>query len=932
MVPVSPQSLPTGTVALVFTDIERSTALLGVLGDGYSDVLEQHRRVLRSEFVRCGGLEVGTEGDSFFVAFERASDAVDAAVAVQRGLAQEVWPSGVEVRVRVGVHTGQPRLVADDYVGLDVHRAARIMAAAHGGQVVISQATRDLVVDGLADDVELRDLGEHRLKDLTHPQRLYDVAIEGLGQAFPPLRTLENRPTNLPTQSSPLVGREGELAELGELVTGGGYPVITLTGPGGVGKTRLAMQAAAELVEVFPGGVYFVSLAAIDDSSLVLSTIAQTVGVSGARGEATAAELRAYLADRDMIIVVDNFEHLMDAAPAFASVAASSGGVRWLVTSRASLRVAGEREYPVSPLAMPAADIAYEDMARVGAVQLFVERARAVKPGFELTAANAAPVAHICRALDGLPLALELASARLRMFPPEELLGRLDNRLKVLTSGLRDAPERQQTLRAAIGWSHDLLSDHDQRLFARLGVFDEGWTFEAAEQVCGDDLVDVFDGLASLVENSLVRQDESTDPGARFSMLETIRSFAVERLEQLEEGVDVHSRHAAYYRDIARDVQHAWLSEESIRLAPELRADVANFHGSIEHFVDQGDYETAAAMTGELGWFWQDARHYELSDRLVDRLLPHRSILSKRSCGLLQVTAGASALDMSRYRDAEAAMLEAVELLEHAGEIAEAAFAAKSLGWINLIWQDADAAAVWFERASVLAGSIAADAVLFETELGFANIASMRGDAELSRRHRSAGLELAERLAGSFLVYARLDAGEWNLTERRYNEALEIFEQARQDAVAVQDERTLPHLLLYIATANLLREDIATSRSGMANLLARIHERGVPMELGWAMLLTARIAAHAGDANSAARLLGASFAFRKQTGGELTSPEQRIHDTAQTLAADLLGEATYNLNFELGTQTTVHQAVTLAQRCLGDDHDNPHNDSILSAR
>jgi predicted ATPase/class 3 adenylate cyclase len=921
MVPAFPRSLPTGTVTFVFTDIEGSTALLSVLGDGYSEVLEQHRRVLRSEFVRCEGVEVGTEGDSFFVAFGRASDAVDAAVAVQRGLAAVAWPNGATVRVRVGVHTGQPTLVADGYVGLDVHRAARIMAAAHGGQVVISQVTRDLVVDGLPDGVGLRDLGEHRLKDLTHPQRLYDIAITGLDQVFPPLRTLENRPTNLPTQPSRLVGRERELAELADLVTSGGCSVITLTGPGGVGKTRLAMQAAAELVEGFRGGVYFVSLAAIDDPELVLPTIAQTVGVSSARGRAVAEGLRAYLAERDMIIVVDNFEHVMDAAPAFAGVAGSAPGVRWLVTSRASLRVAREREYSVLPLTVPTADGGYEDMSRCGAVQLFLERAQAVKAGFELTAKNAPAIASICQELDGLPLALELAAARLRVLPPEALLARLGDRLKVLTGGLRDAPERQQTLRATIGWSHDLLSDHDRSLFARLGVFDGGWTFEAAEQVCGDDGVDVFEGLASLVENSLVGQEESADAGSRFSMLETIRSFAVERLEQFPEGVEVRRRHATYYREIARDVQLAWLSEESYRLMPELNADIANLNRSIEHFIDAGDYETAAAMTGELGWFWQMAMHYEWADGLVDRLLAHRSSLSDRAVGLLQLTGGASALDMTKLDYAEAAFLETVELLERADEIATAAYAAKSLGWIYLARQDPSAAFVWFERASSMANSVGAEAVLFEVEFGFAEIASMRGDAALGGKHVCSGLELAERLGQAFMLYGRLNAGQWELAQGHYDEALAMFEQARQHAVDVRDHRTLPACLLAIATANLLREDIQAATTGLDDLLPRIQERGVPEELGWAMLLTARVAAGAGDANAAASLLGASYALRKRTGGELASPEQTIHDSAQRLTADALGEDGYRSAFELGTQTSVNRTMALATGCL--DHDPP---------
>ena len=403
-------------------------------------MLHSHRRVLRSAFQEHGGVEVGTEGDSFFVAFPSAADAVAAAVDLQRGLAAATWPDDVEVRVRVGVHSGRPAVVAGDYIGLDVHRAARIMSAAHGGQVVVSQTTVDMMAGGLPDDVQLRDLGDHRLKDLTHPQRLYDLTIGGLEGSFPPLRTLENRPTNLPTQATPLVGRDKELAELAELVTDSATSVITLTGPGGVGKTRLAMQMAAEQVEHFVGGVYFVNLAALDDPGGVIPAIAQTLGVAGAHGDAASDQLKAYLADRRMLVVIDNFEHLMDAAGALGDVARVAPRVRWVVTSRAALRVADEHEYPVPPLVVPDDDRL--DALCPGGIGAAVPPAGAGGPAdFELTEANAAAVAAICRDLDGLPLAIELAAARLRVLTAEALHARLDDRLRMLTGGLRDAPD-----------------------------------------------------------------------------------------------------------------------------------------------------------------------------------------------------------------------------------------------------------------------------------------------------------------------------------------------------------------------------------------------------------------------------------------------------------------------------------------------------------
>ena len=498
---MSSAGLPTGTVTFLFTDVEGSTRLLTELGDRYADVLAEHRRALRRAFLAHGGVEVDTQGDAFFVAFAKASDALNAAADGREALAPG------PVKVRIGLHTGEPLVTDEGYVGIDVHRAARIAAAGHGGQILASRSTRDL-----AGSHSLRDLGEHRLKDLTAPERIYQLG----DRDFPPLKSLNA--TNLPVASSSLVGRDRELGELAALFRDSAR-LVTLTGAGGSGKTRLGLQVAAELVEDFPGGVFFVPLAGVAQPQLVGSTIAATIGVR------ELADLR----DRRALILVDNFEHLLEAAPAVGSLLSAAPSAKVLVTSRAPLRIAGEQEYGIEPL------------PDVDAIELLTQRARAVRRDFEPDEA----AREICHRLDGLPLALELAASRLRSLGSAALLERLDRRLPLLTGGRRDAPDRQRTLRATIEWSYDLLPQGLDSVFARLAVFAGTFSLAAAEAVAAATL----DDLDALVEMSLLKAVGDD----RFLMLETIREFAGERFAAAGDADDVGRRHAEHYLRVAEE-------------------------------------------------------------------------------------------------------------------------------------------------------------------------------------------------------------------------------------------------------------------------------------------------------------------------------------------------------------------------------------------
>ncbi len=648
---------PTGTVTLLFTDIEGSTQLLQRLGDRYLDVLATHQQLMRAAFQAWEGYEVNTEGDSFFVAFRRAGDAVAAAIAAQQALAAHPWPKDAAVRLRMGIHTGEPACIGNDYVGLDVHRAARLAAAGHGGQVLLSRTTRDLVEHELADGVVLRDLGACRLKDLLRPEHLFQLVIAGLPDTFPPLKTLDARPTNLPVQATALIGREREIATVRDLLRRADVRLLTLTGPGGTGKTRLALQTAAELLDTFADGVFFSALASVHDPELVASTIAQAFGIWELGSTSVIARLKDYLHAKQLLLVLDNFEQVLGAAPLVGELLAAAPRLKVLVTSRAVLRLYGEREFAVPPLSLPDVQqqLPLERLTQYNAVRLFIERAQAVKADFTVTNANAPAVAEICVRLDGLPLAIELAAKRIKLFAPQALLARLSNRLKLLVGGAQNLPARQQTLRGTIDWSYNLLSPDEQALFRRLGVFVGGCTLEAAEVVCrlqgtGNREQEIaaeeqaslspipypvspIDGLAALVDNSLLRQEERMGGEPRFMMLETIREYALDRLEEHGELAALEQRYDAYYLALAEAADLGLQSPDHEAWLKQLEGEYDNLRATLQHSLAPTDSTPTALQFAKAIWRFWSIRGYInegrawLADGLMARIAADPALL-----------------------------------------------------------------------------------------------------------------------------------------------------------------------------------------------------------------------------------------------------------------------------------------------------------------
>jgi predicted ATPase/class 3 adenylate cyclase len=630
---------PSGTVTFLFTDIEGSTRLEHEIGTPrYAELRERHREILRSAFLIHGGAEQSTEGDSFFVVFGSARQAVAAAIEAQRGLAQEPWPEGARIQVRMGLHSGEAGEAGGTLVGLDINRAARIAAAAHGEQVLVSDATRALVEGQLPADARLVELGAFRLKDLPSPEKLTQVTTDDLRQSFPPPRSIDTNPTNLPTQLTTFIGRDAELTEAARLLET--TRLLTLTGPGGTGKTRLSLELANRVANDFPDGTFFVPLEPVRDPMLVPSRIAAILGIHEAGARPVGDLMAEWLRDRRVLLVLDNFEQVTDAGPVVAELLRAASGLKVVVTSRAALRVSGEQELPVPGLPAPpdpsqlstterlqlpggSRTVDPEALNQYAAVRLFIERALAVRPSFRVTNENAPAVAGISARLHGMPLAIELAAARIKLLSPDAILVRLEHQLDVLAAGSRDLPARQQTLRGAIAWSYDLLDDGARRLLDRMSIFATGCDLETAEAVCGPaaDLGgDLLDGLMALADQSLVKVEETPDGEPRFRLLDTIREFAAERLAARGEMQAVQDRHRDWYLALAERAAGELSGADQRRWLDRLELE----HDDIRAVLDRAVAAREPAVAIRLGFamwrLWQKHGHLAEARRRLEQM------------------------------------------------------------------------------------------------------------------------------------------------------------------------------------------------------------------------------------------------------------------------------------------------------------------------
>jgi predicted ATPase/class 3 adenylate cyclase len=644
------RELPSGTVTFVFTDVEGSTNLLRSLGrERFAETLRLHHKLLREAWAAHGGYEVDTAGDGFLVAFGHASTALDAAAQAQCALAAAPWPSEDAVRIRIGVHTGEAALEDGRYIGVSVHRAARICAVGHGGQIVVSQSAVDLCRDERP-GITLRALGLHRLKDFPEPQPLYQLEAPGLEQVFPPLRSLSN--TNLPRPAFPLLGREHELARVRELMLEEERRLVTVTGAGGTGKTRFALEVALGVLDDFPDGVLFVPLAAVADSARVPAAVVDSLRLREQPGRSLVDTLREHLVGKRILLLVDNVEHVIDASPLFADLLDAAPRLAVLATSREPLRLAVECEFPLDPL---------DDGA---AAELFITRARDSVPDFDGDV-NRGAVVEICRRVDGLPLALELAAARVKLLGVDGLLAALERRLDVLRGLRRDAPARQRTLRATIEWSYDLLDADEQRVLSELAVFVEGCTLDAAAVVCRTDI----DVVGSLLDKGLVRRREA-DGELRFWLLQTIREFALELLEA--EGAPVRDRHLVFYAGLAeRAAPELWRADQLPWLR-RLDREHDNFHAALRYaLLEGGDVEAGARLAAALQDYWDVRGNYREGELWLTEALRRRDELSPYAAASAMTGAAVMVARQGKTAMVVPLLTEASEIFRALGRPAE---------------------------------------------------------------------------------------------------------------------------------------------------------------------------------------------------------------------------------------------------------------------
>jgi predicted ATPase/class 3 adenylate cyclase len=926
---------PSGTVAFLFTDIEGSTRLARSLADDYESLLERHRSLLREVFKRHAGFEVGTEGDSFFVAFSSPLQALRAAAEGQRALTSTEWPSGADVRVRMGLHLGEAKRRGADYVGLEVHRAARIAAAGHGGQVLVSPSIAAVAGDRLPQGLSLRDLGEFRLKDFDAATHLYQLAGPGLRAEFPGLRSVGTELTNLPPELTSFVGREAELAELAGLMDG--HRLVTLIGVGGTGKTRLMRQLAAELLGRRADGVWLVELAPVAVPELIVREVARALGVADEPGRPVLETVVDFLRSKSLVLLLDNCEHVIGAAADLVvRLLASCPALTVLATSREALGVDGETVFQVPSLAVPgplAADDEHEvrregwpqDVASIDAVRLFVDRASAVQSSFALGPSNAAAVVEICRRLDGIPLAIELAAARITHLSPGEIALGLGDRFRLLTGGRRSALPRQQTLQALIDWSWDLLSETDRSLLRRLSVFAGGCTLQAAAAVTAVDDAEVdrgatLDRLGRLVDRSLVVADQGGP--TRYRLLETIRQYASERLAAAGEVPAFRGRHQAFFLDLALQAEVALRGPEMVPWLRRLDAEADNLRAALEWSLE-ADPDAALRLSVAMMGFWR-SRSYgsEAVERLGQaaqlavRIHPSAPQAPRDETIVVSRVLAAAGYASALWGDASAGRPwaeQAVALARRAEDDEALSEALGALAMTNVFSGRPGGIREWADEIAQLAESRRDWWTFAMIQTSLAYMAAGDGDIGAADARIRDATEAADRTGNPFAIaFVAGVRGEVSGMTGRLADAREWFSRAIAAWEEMGDRR-----FVLVARSDLAHALRRGGESEQAEALYRetLHgwqHAGNRGAIANQLECFAFLAITKGDLARAARLFGAAEALRKLAESGMVAHEQAEYGAAVGQLRESLNPAILDPAWAEGRRLTTDEAVALA--------------------
>lgn len=919
--------LPQGIVTFLLTDIEGSTKLWEESPQPMAVAVTRHDALAARLIVQHNGMLVKSrgEGDSLFAVFARTTDAVLAAYNMQKALHAERWPTPRPILVRMALHVGEAELRDGDYFGGTVNRCARLRAAGSGGQILVSQAVREVVRDTLPSSLGFRDLGEHRLRDLTRPERVFQLMADDLPHEFGPLHTLNMHPNNLPVQRDALIGRERQVNAVQTLLRQPNVRLVTLLGPGGTGKTRLALHVAADMLDDFDDGVYLVPLAAVRDTSQVVPAIAYTLDVREIPPLSMVATLKERLRDRQMLLVLDNFEQVVDAAAEVVDLLDAAAGPKMLVTSRTVLRVRGEAQYLVPPLTVPdslrlAADgNTLATLAEYEAVRLFVERARAARPDFALTPENAVVVAQICQRLDGLPLAIELAATRIRTLSPQAMLARLNHRLQLLTVGARDLPSRHQTLRAAIEWSYELLDPPCQTLLRRLAVFSGGSTLEAIEGVVGDmppaegeTAIGVLDGIEALASQSLLQSRDQRPDEPRFVMLATIQEFAAEELVKSGEGDILRERHARYFLAFVRRAQPNLFGPQAGLWLDRLESEHDNLRDATRWFVESGLAAEALHLTGAMWRFWE-VRGYLSEGRTA---LEEALRLGAEAAATDRIPAlngaGILARNQSDYAAARRYHQQTLELAEAAQDLGAIVSSLGNLGIVAQAQGDYSTAEARYHQALTTSRQLGDQRGVAGSLYDLGWLAFDRGEWETARRlhQESLGIrrEVGDRLG---VAYSLLALGHVARAQNNYDDARARYEESRQLAQAMGDRLHVGVSLYGLGVTAWRQGHWEESRQYYLDSLNILRDLGSRREIVACLMGLGIVAAEMNQFERAARLLGASGVLLAAMEARLPALDQADLDHYIGLI-HLMSDASTEGAFAAGGQMTLEEAMAYA--------------------
>ena len=799
-------TLPTGNVTFLFTDIEGSTRLWESNLTAMSFSLALHDRIMREAVATHRGIVFKTIGDAFCVVFNEAPDAVAAAAAAQKRLAETDWGDSDSIKVRMAVHTGVAELRDSDYFGPALNRVARLLAAGHGGQTLLSLATEELVHDRLPASSALRDLGENRLKDLARPERIYELLIEGLEVKFPPLRSLEIFPNNLPVQLTSFIGREKELGEIRMQLQS--THLLTLTGPGGTGKTRLSLQVAADLAEQFPDGIWLIEFATETNPENVAVSVAKILGLRTDGADSTETALISFVRKKNLLLILDNCEHLIAAvAHLTESLLRQASQLRILASSRTSMGIAGEITWPVPPLSGPEQTrwgelkrYDLEELGQLESVRLFVERATAAVPSFRLTNENAHAVARICYRLDGIALAVELAAARVKVLPPEQIAERLQNRFSLLTGGSRTALPRQQTLRALIDWSYDLLSEKERILFRRLAVFAGGRTLAAIEVVCSDETVEqweMLDLLTQLLDKSLVSLEEGPAGEPRYIFTESIFQYAREKLVESTESSLINDRHLTYFRTIAETSEPFLSGPEQARWLERLAADRVNFRLAIGWASrDEAHAEDGLRLATALTRYWEVRSDLREGRSYFSDLLAIASSTPRLLLAVSLGSAGRLAWCQDDNLAARNFASSCIAMFRRLNDERRASEYLGMLGFIERLENNTELAEKYFTECRVLGDKYEDPRSIAIALSGLGSLAADRNDFVLADQYKRQSLDIFRRLGDRYLV----SLNSWSiagtaLSSGKIDEAAALYQECGEIALELANRWMIPHLL-----------------------------------------------------------------------------------------------------------------------------------------